>query len=99
LLEMDNVHLEFEDDALIAIAKKALERETGARGLRAIVENLLTNIMYDVPSSSNVERCIITKATVENGEPPKLVINEDRQPIYRKPRARRARRAATGAAG
>ena len=89
LLELDHVHLEFEEDALRAIAQKALERETGARGLRAIVENLLTEIMYDVPSNSNVERCIITKETVESNTPPTLVINEDRKPIYRKPRSRR----------
>ncbi|MCL2841677.1 MAG: ATP-dependent Clp protease ATP-binding subunit ClpX [Defluviitaleaceae bacterium] len=89
LLELDHVHLEFEEDALRAIAKEALERETGARGLRAIVENLLTEIMYDVPSNSTVERCIITKETVETNTPPTLVTNEDRQPIYRK-RSRRA---------
>ena len=99
LLELDNVHLEFEDDALRAIAKKALERETGARGLRAIVENLLTDIMYDVPSSSTVERCIVTKETVESNQPPKLVLNEDRQPIYRKPRSRRPSKNRTATAG
>jgi len=95
LLELDNVMLEFEEEALRAIAQKALERETGARGLRAIVENLLTEIMYDVPSNSNVERCIITRETVESNTPPKLVFNEDRKPIYRKPRSRRPRRAAS----
>jgi ATP-dependent Clp protease ATP-binding subunit ClpX len=89
LLELDNVLLEFEEDALRAIAKKALERETGARGLRAIVENLLTDIMYDVPSNSTVERCIITRATVESNQPPTIVTNENRQPIHRKPRRRR----------
>jgi len=97
LLELDNVHLDFEEDALRAIAQKALERETGARGLRAIVENLLTEIMYDVPSNTTIERCIITKETVESNTPPKLVINEDRKPIYRKPRRRRqSKRASVG---
>jgi len=95
LLELDHVHLEFEDDALRAIAQKALERETGARGLRAIVENLLTDIMYDVPSNSTVERCIITRETVESNKPPTLVINEDRKPIYRKPRRRRSSKRAS----
>jgi ATP-dependent Clp protease ATP-binding subunit ClpX len=89
LLELDHVHLEFEEDALRAIARKALERETGARGLRAIVENLLTDTMYDVPSNSTIERCIITRDTVESNKPPTIVTNEDRQPIYRKPRRRR----------
>jgi len=95
LLEMDNVLLEFEDDALRAIAKKALERETGARGLRAIVENILTDIMYDVPSNSKIERCIVTRETVEGNMPPNLVYNDNRQPIYRKQRRRRPRRPAS----
>ena len=90
LLELDHVILEFEEDALLAIAKKALERETGARGLRAIVENILTETMYDVPSDPKVERCIITRDTVENNSPPTLVKNENREPIFRsKPRRRR----------
>jgi len=91
LLEMDNVLLEFEEDALRAIAQKALERETGARGLRAIVEQILTDIMFDVPSNNKVERCIVTKETVEANKPPNLVYNENRQPIYRKQRKRRPR--------
>ena len=93
LLELDHVKLEFEDDALRAIAKKAIERETGARGLRAIVENLLTTIMYDVPSSSTIERCIITRDTVESNSPPKLITNESRMPIYRNKRRRQTRKA------
>jgi len=95
LLEMDNVLLEFEDEALRAIAQKALEHETGARGLRAIVESLLTDIMYDVPSNNKVERCIVTKETVESNEPPNLIYNENRQPIYRKQKRRRPRRPAS----
>jgi len=95
LLEMDNVLLEFEDDALRAIAQKALECETGARGLRAIVEGILTDIMYDVPSSSTVERCIVTRETVESNKPPNLVYNENRKPIYRKQKRRRPRRPAS----
>lgn len=97
LLELDNVMLEFEEDALRAIAQKALERETGARGLRAIVENVLTDIMYDVPSNNTVERCIVTRETVEKNSPPKLIYNENRAPIYQTPRRRRtARRNAAG---
>ncbi|MCL2203295.1 MAG: ATP-dependent Clp protease ATP-binding subunit ClpX [Defluviitaleaceae bacterium] len=96
LLELDNVRLEFEEDALRAIAKKALERETGARGLRAIVEGVLTDIMYDVPSNNLVERCIVTRETVESNSPPTLVLNENRQPIYRKARRRPPRRTVAG---
>jgi ATP-dependent Clp protease ATP-binding subunit ClpX len=92
LLELDNVHLEFEEDALRAIAKLALERETGARGLRAIVEGILTDIMYDVPSNDTVERCIITRETVENNSPPKLIYNENRAPIYQTARRRKTTR-------
>ena len=95
LLEMDNVLLEFEDEALRAIAQKALEHETGARGLRAIVENILTDIMYDVPSNSKIERCIVTRETVESNQPPNLVYNENRQPIYRKQKRRKPRRPAS----
>ena len=95
LLEMDNVLLEFEDEALRAIAKKALECETGARGLRAIVEGILTDIMYDVPSDNKVERCIVTRETVESNQPPNLVYNENRKPIYRKQKRRRPRRPAS----
>ena len=95
LLELDHVHLEFEEDALRAIAQKALERETGARGLRAIVENMLTNTMYDVPSNSTIERCIITRDTVESNAPPTLITSEDRQPIYRKARRRAGGRKAS----
>ncbi|MCL2404221.1 MAG: ATP-dependent Clp protease ATP-binding subunit ClpX [Defluviitaleaceae bacterium] len=95
LLEMDNVLLEFEEDALRAIAQKALEHETGARGLRAIVEGILTEIMYDVPSNNKIERCIVTKETVESNKPPNIVYNENRQPIYRKQKRRRPRRPAS----
>jgi len=96
LLELDNVRLEFEEDALRAIAQKALERETGARGLRAIVENVLTEIMYDVPSNDKVERCIVTRETVESNSPPKLILNDDRQPIYQKSRRRQQTRRSAG---
>ena len=93
LLELDHVRLEFDEEALRAIAKKAIARETGARGLRAIIEDLLIDVMFDVPSSSNIERCVITRSTVEDGKPPTLKINENRQPIYRKPKRRQSRKA------
>jgi ATP-dependent Clp protease ATP-binding subunit ClpX len=72
-LELDNVQLEFKDDALRAIAEEALKRNTGARGLRAIIEAIMRNVMYDIPSRSDVTKCIVTKEVVINKEEPILV--------------------------
>jgi len=91
LLEMDNVHLEFEDDALKAIAALALEREIGARGLRAIVEEVMTKTMYEIPSDETIEKCIITKDTIEKKASPEFVHNENRPSIVRKQKRRRPR--------
>jgi ATP-dependent Clp protease ATP-binding subunit ClpX len=79
LFEMDDVELEFEDDALEAIADKAIARNTGARGLRAILEEIMLEVMYDIPSREDVEKCIITKECVEKKEPPQLIINENKK--------------------
>ena len=75
LLKLDDVDLEFEKEALEAIVDKAIERKTGARGLRSIIEEIMRDIMFDIPSHPDIEKCIITKNTVEKGESPKLVIN------------------------
>ena len=80
LLELDEVELEFESDALNAIVDKAIERNTGARGLRSIIEDIMRDIMFDIPSNPKIEKCIITRATVENAEPPTLIINENKEP-------------------
>ena len=72
-LEIDNVQLEFKDDALDAIAKEALKRNTGARGLRAIIEGIMCNVMYEVPSRTDVTKCTVTKESVLNKEDPILV--------------------------
>lgn len=70
LFSMEDVELEFEEDALSEIAKIALDRKTGARGLRAVIENALLNLMFELPSMENVEKCIITKETIlGTGEP------------------------------
>ena len=71
LFEMDNVELEFEEDALVEIAKKAIERKTGARGLRSIIEGIMLDVMFELPSRDDIEKCIITKETVieEDGSP------------------------------
>ena len=78
LLELDDVELEFEKEALNLIVDKAIERNTGARGLRSIIEDIMRDIMFEVPSNPKIEKCIITKETVESGKPPKLVINEEK---------------------
>ena len=78
LLELDGVELEFEPEALNSIVEKAIERNTGARGLRSIIEDIMRDIMFDIPSNPKIEKCIITKDTVEGKDGPKLVINENK---------------------
>ncbi len=78
LLEIDGVELEFTREALEAIVDKAIERKTGARGLRSIIEEIMRDIMYDIPSDSRIEKCTITKETVLQNEKPDVVINEER---------------------
>lgn len=79
LFEMDGVELEITDDAIETIAQKALDRKTGARGLRGIMEKIMTNIMYEVPSRSDINKCIITKDTVEVEKDPELVLAEPKR--------------------
>jgi len=81
LFEMDDVILEFEESALDSIAEKAIARNTGARGLRAILEETMLDVMYEIPSSTNVEKCTIKKDSVENKTPPDIVINENKKPL------------------
>ena len=76
LLEMDDVELEFRQDALEAIVDKAIERKTGARGLRSIIEEIMRDIMFDVPSTPDIAKCIITKETVLDKKAPELIIRE-----------------------
>lgn len=81
LFELDNVQLEFEKEALEQIVEKAIERKTGARGLRSILEEIMRDIMFEIPSNPKIEKCIITKESVINGEPPKIIINNNRETI------------------
>ncbi len=81
LFELDNVELEFTDEAVRAIAKQAVERETGARGLRAIIEGFINDIMFDIPSDNTIEKCIITADTVNKVSGPELIRNENKVPI------------------
>lgn len=79
LFEIDGVELVFEQEALEAIVDKAIERKTGARGLRSIIEEIMRDIMFEIPSNPNIEKCIITKATVSDNAEPKIVINENKE--------------------
>ncbi|MCB1040757.1 MAG: ATP-dependent Clp protease ATP-binding subunit ClpX, partial [Acidimicrobiales bacterium] len=83
----ENVTLEFADDALQAIAQQAILRSTGARGLRAILEEVLLDVMYDLPSRTDVERCVITAEVVLEKVNPTLV---PRETTSRSTRPRRA---------
>ena len=76
LLEMDGVTLTFDDDALQAIAREALQRKTGARGLRSIIEGIMRNVMYDVPSLEGVTACRVTKDVVQKHQDPVLTITK-----------------------
>ena len=78
LLELDDVELEFEDDALRAIAKKAIERNTGARGLRSIVESVMMESMYEVPSRTDIKKVLVTKESVEGKSNP-IMIPKDQE--------------------
>ena len=72
LFKIDGVELEIKEDAIRAVAQKALERKTGARGLRSILEGVMTDIMYEIPSRDDVTKCIITKETITEGARPIL---------------------------
>jgi ATP-dependent Clp protease ATP-binding subunit ClpX len=80
LFSMEGVELEFRDDALDAIAKKALARKTGARGLRSILEHALLDTMYDLPSMSNVSKVVVDDGVV-NGESKPLMIYADQPQV------------------
>jgi ATP-dependent Clp protease ATP-binding subunit ClpX len=76
LFKLDDVELEFAQDALFAIARKAMARKSGARGLRSIMESIMLNIMFEIPSRDDVNKCMITKEAVEAIEEPTLVLTE-----------------------
>ncbi len=74
LFEYDGVTLEFEEEALEAVAKEAIKRNTGARGLRAILEQSMLEVMYDLPTKNNVKKCIVTKNVILKGERPVMML-------------------------
>ena len=94
LFEMDDVKLTYHEDAVKAIAKRSFERKTGARGLRAIMESVMMDAMFEVPSDMNVKECIITKEAVLGEEQPKLILNNDEVKLL--PKRKKAKKKAEG---
>ena len=74
MIELDNVKLTFEDEALVEIAKQAIERKTGARGLRSIIENVMLDVMFELPSREDIVECVLTKETILEQGKPKLIL-------------------------
>ncbi len=89
LMEMDGVQLEFEEEALNEVAKLAIERKTGARGLRAILEAIMLDVMYEIPSRTDVKKCVVTKETVRNAKVPMLILGEKESKQKALPKAKR----------
>ena len=81
LIELDGVELEFEAEAIDSIVEKAIERNTGARGLRSIIEEIMRDIMYEIPSNPKIVKCTITKETVLNKAKPNLILDESKKPV------------------
>ena len=79
LLKMDNIDLEFESDALVAVAKKSMERKTGARGLRSILESVMLDFMYDAPSDNTITKIVIDKGCIDNNNQPQIIRDESQK--------------------
>jgi len=77
LFEFEDVHLRFTDGALRAVARQAMKRKSGARGLRSILENVMLDLMYDIPSRDDVEECVINDEVIEQGSKPLLVLKQE----------------------
>ena len=94
LMEMDGVELEFEEDALREVAKVAMERKTGARGLRSVIEKTMIDVMYESPSDQTIQKCLITKKAVTGEEEP-VVTHGEIKPSKRRSSSKRAGRPET----
>jgi ATP-dependent Clp protease ATP-binding subunit ClpX len=79
LLEIDGVELEFADEALIEVAKQAIQRKTGARGLRSILEGIMLDVMYEIPSRDDVTKCLVNKEVIIDGKQPELVVKKKKR--------------------
>ena len=84
LFQMENCDLEFRDDALLSIAKKAMERKTGARGLRTLLEKTLLDTMYDLPSSPEITKVVIDKTFIESSNKPLLIYGKNKTKVNSK---------------
>lgn len=94
LFEIDGVELEFEEDAIKEIAKKSFSRKIGARGLRAIMESAMMDVMFSIPSDNNAVKCIITKDVILGNEKPKIIRSEES--VVRKPQLKRSSKKSKG---
>lgn len=79
LFKLDNVELEIQDDAIKAIVEKAIKRKTGARGLRSIMEDVMRDIMFEIPSNKNIKKCILTKEVIEDNAKPIYIEKTDKE--------------------
>ncbi|HRZ82501.1 MAG TPA: ATP-dependent Clp protease ATP-binding subunit ClpX, partial [Candidatus Hydrogenedentes bacterium] len=77
LFQMENVKLVFQEETIAAVAARAMEHDTGARGLRGILEIVMLDLMYDIPSRSDVKECVITPGVILNGEDPIMVYENE----------------------
>src|SRR6056297_3382347 len=84
LFELDGVELEFEDEAIDEIVTEAVKRNTGARGLRSIIESVMRDIMFEIPSRDDIKKCIVTRETISEGVRPKLVYGESKRKRIKK---------------
>lgn len=91
LFELDGVHLEFDDEAIRAIAKKSITRKTGARGLRSIIESVMMDLMYRIPSDESIKGCLVTEDVVEGKAEPKLTYREEGAAV-KKPKTKKIQR-------
>ena len=80
LFSMEKVDLEIRNDALLEIAKKAIERKSGARGLRSIMENILLDLMYDIPSDQNIQKVVLDSPSVRGESEPLVVYSQSEAP-------------------
>lgn len=78
LFEFDGIELEFEEEALLEVAKTAISKKTGARGLRSILEQIMLDVMYEIPGNEKISKCVVTQASIEGKEQPKLIEGERR---------------------
>ena len=79
LFEMDKVILDIEDEALVEVAKKAIAKKTGARGLRSILEKVMMDIMYEVPSRDDIEKVVITKESITDNKQPYVILKSNKK--------------------